>query len=94
MECDLWRDAVYYINGQPQKSYWQYKSELVEGAGRIKSALKRLGHRVVLRRSNDFGTAAMWKKFLNNTLTERERDLTSLDLSIDILKDFYKTRNK
>ena len=92
--CDLWRDAVYINIASEQRPYWQYKEEWNEGKTRITSVVHRVFSRLVRRIPNDFGTNQMWKCFLNNTLSDEQNKLTSIDLSLEILNDFLKTKAK
>lgn len=90
--CNLWTDSYTLDLACEQKPYWQYIELSAKILQNMKSLLLVSLNKVVLRKNNDFGTNAMWKKMLQNTMSEKEIELTSVDMGYKILQDYYLKR--
>jgi len=92
--CNLWTDSYYTDEAVGQTPYWQYKEVLKRCLYELRSLVKVSINRVILKKSNDFGTNTMWEKLLTNTLSQKEKEVVSLDMGLKILQDYYKVRAK
>ena len=91
--CDLWRDAVYVNKSQAQSAYWQYKEEWGECKQRLSSLFAKIKSKLVSKQGYDFGTNLMWEKFVYSSLTEKESELTSIELSVKILRNYFSLKD-